>query len=576
MNPQKSGKSFASHRIRVLVVLALLLAAFLIIGREIGINPGQAQTSSQEIEEVSPGKEKKLEDKIPAHLPIKVKVKNLNSKKWAHDLELEVTNTSDKPIYFLLLYINLPDVKSSEGHNIGFRLEYGRMELIEFTTPVEFNDVPIQPRGVHVFKISKPFAEGWDYLREKENKREPKRVRLIFQLLNFGDGTGYADAGGRFVDIHKPISLNRICMPPPNPSPDSLIQPASYFLPASLLPVKFSLAETFLSHPSKLLPQPDICCPGMPCSFVKLSFYTCGRTCDDNPNRPRAVTTGCQDPAGACSIIGYIKTTCTDPDSGLPLTCTDEQLYPCAEYAGAENTDARCDDRADNDGDGNIDCGDPDCYSTSVCCPDLDGDGFKDKNCGGDDCDDTNPGINPDAEENCRNGGIDDNCNDEPDCRDPDCLLFSNFCAGCRPDSADYALCRFQGLPVNPVTCRCDGRSTIYDGSPVIIDVLGNGFALTNAQRGVSFDLNGNGTPEQLSWTARESDDAWLALDRNGNGSIDSGAELFGNFSPQPTPPPGTALNGFLALAEYDKAANGGNADGVIDSSETIFSSLRL
>jgi hypothetical protein len=130
-------------------------------------------------------------------------------------------------------------------------------------------------------------------------------------------------------------------------------------------------------------------------------------------------------------------------------------------------------------------------------------------------------------------------------------------------------------LVENPNPCECDPES-VACLSPILIDVAGNGFQLSSAAAGVDFDIRAVGVAQRISWTSQSSDDAWLTLDRNGNGAIDNGSELFGNFTPQPAPPIDKQRNGFLALADYDKSTSGGNGDGLITPSDSIFSSLRL
>jgi len=109
--------------------------------------------------------------------------------------------------------------------------------------------------------------------------------------------------------------------------------------------------------------------------------------------------------------------------------------------------------------------------------------------------------------------------------------------------------------------------------SPILIDIDGSGFQLTDADNGVWFDFHGNGHPIKLAWTMPGSTNAWLVLDRNNNERIDNASEMFGNYTAQPY---STDKNGFLALAEFDKSGAGGNEDGNITAEDPVFNDLRL
>jgi hypothetical protein len=154
---------------------------------------------------------------------------------------------------------------------------------------------------------------------------------------------------------------------------------------------------------------------------------------------------------------------------------------------------------------------------------------------------------------------------------------FFNIGGTCQRNSAFQNQCLRFG-DYDDTSCACTGGCDPSVGgcSPIVVDILGNGFAMTSAANGVPFDLQGNGTARQFSWTAHGSDDAWLALDRDGDGIIDNGKELFGNLTPQEPPSENEEMNGFRALALYDGLGYGGNGDGKITQQDAIFSRLRL
>ncbi|HUF17177.1 MAG TPA: hypothetical protein VMS12_03940 [Thermoanaerobaculia bacterium] len=105
--------------------------------------------------------------------------------------------------------------------------------------------------------------------------------------------------------------------------------------------------------------------------------------------------------------------------------------------------------------------------------------------------------------------------------------------------------------------------------SPILLNMGKGSYELTGLDDRVLFDIRGQGQPTLTTWTARDVSVAFLALDRNGNGSIDSGAELFGDATRLESGH--LAPNGFLALAEFDS-----NEDGLINGLDPIWIDLLL
>lgn len=142
-------------------------------------------------------------------------------------------------------------------------------------------------------------------------------------------------------------------------------------------------------------------------------------------------------------------------------------------------------------------------------------------------------------------------------------------------------------------SCTAECRGTCYEGhcdasecfqypdgsyssncySPILIDLGGHGYHLTSAENGVVFDLDADGAPDITAWT-RDGANAFLCLDRNHNGKIDDGSELFGNHTPLSTG--AIAPNGYEALAEFDRSELGGNGDGIVDARDAIWPALRV
>ncbi len=182
----------------------------------------------------------------------------------------------------------------------------------------------------------------------------------------------------------------------------------------------------------------------------------------------------------------------------------------------------------------------------------------------------------------------DDNCN---------CVCIRTSCPALYP-AAPVKPLGYAQTKLNPNTCNCDcpssptkttgyntgsvwhGSWAVYwpftDGtfscsysisgsSPIVLDLKHNGLEFTSVDEGVEFDLDADGTVDKISWTTehKDFDDAFLILDKNENGQVDNGSELFGDQQGEES--------GFEELAKYDS-----NKDGLITPDDEVYTKLQL
>jgi hypothetical protein len=148
----------------------------------------------------SQGEERRFKCKEFPNMPLRVrKVRNLQSETWPNDLEIEVENVSDKPIYFINAALIFPDDPAPNGES-GITLKYGKSENMDVGRIAEAQDEHLDP-GKRVSLVVDTIYKKGLLVKQKQTPENLKRLEFSFDIVSFGDGTGFE--AGEFLQLRK-------------------------------------------------------------------------------------------------------------------------------------------------------------------------------------------------------------------------------------------------------------------------------------------------------------------------------------------------------------------------------------
>jgi len=135
----------------------------------------------------------------PSHLLKVIEVRNVESATFAQDLEIEVEKVSGRPIFgaYLMVTLNPENPAQREGLTRGLPVHYGRGALADIHQPAAAGDIPIKPGEKVTLKVNKGVGIGTQqaFDRGEVPPSQARRLEIIFQTLNFGDGNGVIGKG---------------------------------------------------------------------------------------------------------------------------------------------------------------------------------------------------------------------------------------------------------------------------------------------------------------------------------------------------------------------------------------------